>query len=307
MNYQVLVTGYEGPDLDGVACSVAYAEFLRTNDVSAIAGAFGTPHREAQFVMDQVGVNINWIGDLDSSFEEIRLVDASDKRGISDQIEPSTVTEVIDHRKDYDQDAFPNAELQIELVGAAATLIGEKFEASNVVPSEEIATLLYTAIISNTLNLQANVTTERDERMVSWLADIVDIPEDVTDRMFEYKSDIDTGRLEAVFENDFAIISENDARIGIVQLEIVEVEEFVCRHRGGIEAALKSIRDEKELDGLLLVGVDVRKGYDVLLSHDEDVVAPLERSLDVSFSDHIAITERPIMRKELIPELRDAL
>ena len=70
--------------------------------------------------------------------------------------------EVVDHRAVNEADKFQNAKIQIEMVGSAATLIAEKFLHATTSTSPESAALLYSAIISNTINFQANVTTDRD-------------------------------------------------------------------------------------------------------------------------------------------------
>lgn len=56
---KILVTSLQNPDLDGTACALAYAEFLNKKGYDAIAGIFGVPHREAQFVLDKFNIKIN--------------------------------------------------------------------------------------------------------------------------------------------------------------------------------------------------------------------------------------------------------
>ena len=185
----ILVTGGEEPDIDAAACAYAYAELLRHEGKDALAVSFGRPHIEAEFVFDFLKIPGLAKGDAEvKECKEVILVDASELHVISPAIDPKKVIQIIDHRKSNDAHKFPNAKVQIELVGAAATLIAEKFFAKKQTPSREAAVLLYSAIVSNTINFKANLTTDRDRKMANWLKPLCGIPENYIHQMFEHKS-----------------------------------------------------------------------------------------------------------------------
>jgi len=143
MKAKILVTAYENPDLDGTACAFGYAEFLKKTGIDAVVGIFGNAHREAQFVFNKF--KIDKIGDankLIDQYESVILVDASDLKGLSQKIDPSKVVEIVDHRKVNESSKFPNAKVQIEFVGSAATLIAEKFYKNKIEVSKESAALI---------------------------------------------------------------------------------------------------------------------------------------------------------------------
>ncbi len=150
---KILITSYKNQNLDGSACAFAYAEFLRQQGKRAQAAVFGIPHLEAQFVFTKFKIPpLKNAGKFVSEADEIIIVDASDLGRLADKIQPEKVIEVIDHRKMHRADQFPRARIQIELVGAAAILIAEKFYSSRVAISTESAALLFLAIVSNTIN-----------------------------------------------------------------------------------------------------------------------------------------------------------
>ena len=62
---------------------------------------------------------------------------------------------------------------KIEEVGAAATLVAEKYKLFNYEISRNAAILLYYGIISNTVNLNSKITTDRDRKMVEWFKKIL--------------------------------------------------------------------------------------------------------------------------------------
>jgi manganese-dependent inorganic pyrophosphatase len=303
----ILVTAYSNPDLDGTACAIAYAELLRKENKVAISALFGTPHREAQFVFETFNIpqpeNAEKILPKNP---DIILVDASDLRGISNKINPLKVIELIDHRKINEADGFPNAKIQIELVGSAATLIAEKFFNSNQGISSSSAALLYSAIISNTVNFQANVTTDRDREMAQWLLNKFSIPHDYIHSMFAYKSTF-TEPLIDVIDHDFATFEFSKLKIGIGQLEIVNVTDFISTQKEIIEIVLQKIKKERNLDIIFLSTIDLEKANNTFVTIDEQSKSLLEKTLNASFNANVAVKNGIMMRKTITPLLKDAL
>lgn len=304
---EILVTSYQNPDLDGTACAIGYAEYLQKEGLKAIAAIFGTLHRETEFVL-QYGSLEGPARAEEMSIEDmdIVLVDASDATGIAKSIKLSQVTEIIDHRKINHADDFKNARIQIEFVGSAATLIAEKFRAENIPISDRSALLLYAAIISNTINFQATVTTERDKEMAQWLSSVALPSKDFTRQMFHSKSQFNEP-LELVFEHDFALIPIGNKNIGIIQLEIVDVENFVRDNLDLIKNLLVSLKSDKSLDMIFLTVIDVEKARNFLISVDQDTQDLLTKALSVNFADSIAQREGILMRKQITPLLKETL
>lgn len=301
-----LVIPYSNPDLDGTACAEAYAEYLNKQGENAKAAVFGTPHREAQYVLEKIREQPENAANLIEDAEDVIIVDASDLRGISDKVDPENVTEIVDHRKEHHADQFPNADTQIELVGAAATLIAEKFYENDIEISEESAILLYGAIISNTMNFQANVTTERDKQMAEWLQKQVEIEPDFGRKMFEHKSEFNEP-IKEVFLGDFSTVTYNQQDIGIAQLEIVDVNQFVEKNKVEIQKALEEIKEEQNLDYIFLTCADLEDGFNHFITIDTETTNLLSEALNVEFSDNEAIRQDVLLRKEIIPKLKGEL
>lgn len=128
-------------------------------------------------------------------YDQVILVDTDEVDGIND----NKIIEVIDHRKIHNVDRLKNLKRkQIELVGACATLIAEKFYKGKIEPSQESAALLYSAIVSNTINFQGRVTTVRDRAMFQWLEGFIDIDNNYIEEMFKAKSNLGDRSLKEV-------------------------------------------------------------------------------------------------------------
>lgn len=302
-----LVTCYLRNDLDGVACVYAYSEFLKKNKIDAIGAIFGKPHREAKFVMDRFKIkNLQKADKFVNSNEGIILVDASDIRGISPKIDPSKVIELIDHRKMNEVEKFPNAKPQIEFVGAAATLIAEKFYKNKIPISKESSRLLITAIVSNTINFKASNCTERDVKMYKWLSKQVKVPKSFYHKMFVHKSKF-TKPLKKIFDEDFSSIMLNGKNFGIAQLEILNADKFVKNNLNNIKKVLSQIKKEKSQDLIFLTCIDTEKGFNIFVTIDENTENLLASTFDVKFSNGVAKRPGVIMRKEITPLIKEKM
>lgn len=304
---KLLVTPYKNPDLDGTACAFGYAEFLRKNGKDVMAAVFGKPHREAQFVLDKFDIPaLENAEKVVNNIDGIIIVDASDLRGLSDKIDPKKVIEIIDHRKIHEAHKFPNAKAQIELVGSAATLIAEKFYNNKTTISPESAQLLFSAIVSNTINFQANVTTERDHKMADWLKTKFSLPDNYVHEMFSDKSQFKKSLKETIIDN-FATFHFNNHNLGIAQLEIINVSEFIRENLVKIEKILEELKKERSLDLIFLTCIDLEKVFNEIVIIDEKTQKFVEQALKVKFKDRVTKRDGILMRKEIVPLIKEVL
>ncbi len=303
----LLVTCYVNPDLDGVASAVAYAEFLNSQGREAQAGILGKPHDEARYVLTRFRLpSPEEIAD-DKDYQEVILVDASDLNGLESRINQEKVIEIIDHRKVHDAGKFSRAKAQIELVGAAATLITEKFLAAGSQISKESALLLYSAIISNTLNFKGSVTTERDRQASAWLAQFIQVPPDYWRELFLAKSDLAGSKLEERIRGDFAWFTLGAKRVGIAQLEIIGAEDLIRQRGEEIIAALEELKADLNLDYVFQNTIELDKLRNFIIAGDKDCQELLTRVLGIEFSGCVARKDQLMMRKQIVPLIKDEL
>ncbi|MCR4280072.1 MAG: hypothetical protein NUV82_01445, partial [Candidatus Komeilibacteria bacterium] len=151
----------------------------------------------------------------------------SDLNGLEGNIAPEKVVEIIDHRKVHSAHEFPHAKVQIEPVGAAVTLIAEKFMQSKMEISKESATLMYAAIVSNTLNFKGTVTTDRDKTAADWLNRTAQLSAGFWKEMFMAKSDLAGSKLSERMKGDFAWFVIGGRKIGIAQIEMIGVRKLL--------------------------------------------------------------------------------
>ncbi|MFH1823033.1 MAG: DHH family phosphoesterase, partial [Patescibacteria group bacterium] len=290
-NKKILVTTYPNPDLDGMACAFAYAEFLNKKGYDAITGIFGAPHREAQFVLDKFNIKINHLESLPEGRENIILADVSNPEALPKPIKPEQVIEIIDHRKTNKAVKFVNAKIQIEMVGACATLIAEKFRKNNLPISKEAAILLYPAIASNTINFQSKLTTDRDKNISEWLTKQTAFPENFIREIFTAKSNI-TKPLKEILLEDFKTSKFNNTAVGIAQLEIINANQYIKNNLPEIIKILAEIKEQKSLNYIFLNGIDLRGAGNTFVAVNDIDIKLLESILNIKFNNHLATSGR---------------
>jgi len=302
---KLLVTAYKSPDLDGSGGAYAYAELLNATGKSATAAIFGHLRREAQFAFDKVGAMISSGEDLIDKTSSVILVDSCEIKGIAGAINPEQVIEVIDHRRVNEaKKEFPNAKIQIELVGSCATLIVEKFINSKIVPTKISATLLYLAIVSNTINFKNKVTTKRDIEAASYLKELYSIDENLIHEMFVHQSNLQ-GPVKAIFQRDKWSNEILGKVFSIYQFEIVDVDNFIKNNLVEIKEALIEVQNEGKFDFVLLTCIDLEKAENTFVVPDDKTGRLIGEILNVKFVDNVSHYPEIIMRKEIMPKIKE--
>lgn len=299
-----LITSYVNPDLDGIACMIAYAELLHTQGTSAVAGYFGEPSPEAKYVMDRFEIPYPQRLNSADGFEKVIALDVSKPGDLEGKVPLNNVTEIVDHRKVHEAEKFPNAKVQIELVGSAVTLITEKFKLSGLTPSKNAAILMVSAIISNTSNFQANVTTDRDRAVYGWLLPIANLPSNYARELFLAKSDMSGERLKNVLIGDLGIFDFGQYHVGIAQIEMIGGFELAQNRKEEILVILEELRKTQSLNWIYLSIVELEKACTIFVATDEIPKTALHNLFSISFDGDTAVCQGLIMRKEAVALLK---
>jgi len=304
---KTLVTSYVNPDLDGVACAIAYGEFLQKTGRDVIVGVMGEPHDEAKYVMNRFAFEYPSRIENADDFQAVIIVDVSDLNGLENKIAPEKVIEIIDHRKVHEATAFINAKVQIELVGSAATLVAERFMKAGIEMSKASATLLYSAIVSNTLNFKGSVTTDRDLRAAEWLNGIAKLSENFWQELFAAKSDLSGGKLAERIVGDFAWFTMGTRKVGIAQLEILGAKRLIAERSYEITKVLDGLKSQIGLDMVFLNIIELENCTSILVAADVATQQLLQNVLHVEFVGLMAEKAPGLMRKQIVPLLKQEL
>jgi len=294
--------------MDGTACAMAYAEFLNQTGTPAVAGLLGAPHEEAQYVSDRFGITLPLI-DSALNFNKVVLVDVSELFLLDNKVRAESVVEIIDHRVSGKPEDFVNAKKQIELVGSAATLVAERFIERDIDMTRDSAILLLSAIISNTLNFQGSVTTNRDKEVAEKLFEFSQLPRDYFKALFAAKSDLTDEKLKTALIADKTVtrIIANK-RMVMPQLEILGAKELVDTRLNEIISVLNDIKKEDQLDFVFLNLVDLENNRNYFVTSDIDTKDLVQQIFEIDFgANDYVVREGLILRKQIWPLIKDQL
>lgn len=299
-----IVTSYINPDMDGISLMYAYTEYLRKKGERADYYFEGSLKKEVQIILDKFNISLNNVDDINAD-DEIVLVDTNYLRELSKKVKPEKIIEIIDHHNQEDWiNKYPNINVHIELIGAAATLVAEMYKNNNVAISRESAILLYYGIISNTMNLKIKLTSKKDIDMANWLKEQVpEITEDVTREIFEKKSEIGDNlreEMEVEFKDQFMSISWS-----MGQLEVANVDKFLEKYEHDIREILMNVSIENRVDYISVNCMDIINGYSIIVANDEKTAKLISEAIGIQFNDLKAKTDKLISRKEIVKVVRD--
>lgn len=298
---EILVTAKVNPDLDGSACALAYSFLLTVKGQKAEGVLFGQLQSETLFFVEKFGAVIPVQNDRGTGdWQQIVLVDASSMTGMPKFVTNEKVIEVIDHRETFDESEFPNAEVQNELVGAAATLVWERVIKAGINLPKELALLIYGAIFHNSLNLLASNTTERDVKAIKELETTYGFGRDIIAKMFRYCTDSTFRNLEQAIRIDM----KEYLGIGWGQLILAEIHKELSAQEEVIETTLSAHSRLNGLSFSFLNVVDVTTNESVLFCSDPNGQELISKALGVRFTRNIARRTPALLRKQIMPLIK---
>lgn len=191
-----------------------------------------TPIEEAKKVMGQVRHNYFPVVDKQGYYQgvisrrnllnlqrkQLILVDHNEKTQCVDGFEEADILEIIDHHRIGNLETTGPVYFRNVPVGCTATILCQMYEEQGLTPSREIAGLLLSAILSDTLVFRSPTSTPQDEAAAKALAELAgeDIPS-YAEQMFEAGADLTGRTAEDVFSSDFKAFSRGDVRFGVGQ------------------------------------------------------------------------------------------
>lgn len=300
---KILVTAKVNPDLDGTSCTLAYSDLLNQMGKDADGIVSGSPQSEVKYFVDKYNIQISTRpDDIPDNWDEFVLVDASSMKGMPKVVVADKVMESIDHRAGEPEKEFPNAKIQNEMIGAAATIVVERFINAGKKIQPDHAKLLYGAIYHNTLNFIATNTTQRDRDAVKYLETTFNLNESLIREMFDFATH--------EVESNVALALENDAKefgtgwkIGAYQLVVWGNEVLV--NKVVIEKSVNDLKAKMQADWSFvnIIDLESRQSHIFTSSEGEQI---LSKALGVKFEKGWTVLPA-ILRKQIMPKVNEAV
>ena len=164
---------------------------------------------------------------MDASKKRVILVDHNEKTQAVDGIEEADVLEIIDHHRLGGLETLGPVYFRNQPVGCTATIIYDMYKENKIVPDKTMASLLCSAIISDTLMFRSPTCTWIDQMAARELAEIAGLDiEELAANMFQAGSNLKGKTAEEICFQDFKQFTVNDVRFGVGQINSMNAEEL---------------------------------------------------------------------------------
>ncbi len=262
-------------------------------------------HYRAAIAVDEDNVPIGVVTRTDLLNPEprkIALVDHAEVGQSVEGVEKAQVVEILDHHHVGDIETNTPIPATFDPVGSTATLLIERYRASNLEPEGSTAKILLAAILSDTVVLNSPTATERDREVVRYLEELLDLDaEEFGMEMFEVSSDVSDLSAEEIIDRDAKeYATTSGERMSISQVETVG-SAVMERKDELVEALEHRIRENEYVFSALMVTDIIEGGTELLCAGDCTLV---ERAFDVRSKN--AVIDLPgVMsrKKQVAPKL----
>ncbi len=299
---RIVTSGINFMDIDAYASSVAYAELLNLQDEEAVAACSSLLNASVTPTIQSWGAPFK-LGYTPSPDDTFVIVDASVPTHLDECVDIERVDEVIDHHPgmaDYWQ-ARLGERVHIEMIGAASTLIYERWEQSGKLDqmSQTSARLLVCGILDNTLNLEADITAERDRAAYADLVKRADLPDNWPEQYFRECQKYIVAHTEESVESDAKTLQyptlADKTHVG--QLALWDAQNFLHDAKDIIQDTLAS----KKMAWYMNL-IDIHSGTSIFWCKDPGLQHWLANLLSLRFDGDLATANRMWLRKEIMEQ-----
>lgn len=261
---------------------------------------FASPHREAVVVDDDgklLGI-LTRTNIARGSKRQVALVDHNEQAQSALGIEEAEVLEIVDHHRVGDvETAAPIMFLNLP-VGSTATIVAMRYRQLGVDIPGDIAGVLLSAVLSDTVLLKSPTTTDVDREMVDVLSAAAGVePMEFGMEVFRARTAGIEFSAEDAVKADLKEYHVGDEVIGIGQIETVDLDD-VMAHRDEIVGYMESLREARGYGLVLLMVTDVvREGSEIVAVGKTRLA---ERAFDTSFASGSVWMSGVLSRKKQV-------
>ncbi|HIF9322919.1 TPA: manganese-dependent inorganic pyrophosphatase [Photobacterium damselae] len=289
----IQVVGHKNPDSDSICSALVCTALLKARGLEATAIRQGELNRETQHILEIAGVAAP---ELRTSVagEKVWLVDYSDLAQAPDDLAEAEVVGIVDHHRLGDVMTINPLEAWIWPVGCTCTVLFNLFKIESHEITRELALLMMSAILSDTVGFASPTCTQKDKDAVAELAAIAGI-EDLDafiKALLIAKTDIAGLTAAQLVEKDLKGYPFNGRDVVVGQIELAtleQVEEMIEE----LEADLQRRCDEEKLAMAALMLTDITTSTTRLLYKGE-----WNNILDQHANDGMLMMENTLSRKK---------
>lgn len=200
--------------------------------------------------------------------KKVILVDHNEFSQSVEGIQDARILQVIDHHKFANFQTNDPVQITAEPVGCSSTIVYSLFKQEGIEPSKEIAGIMLSAIISDTLLFRSPTCTEKDIKTAHELARIAEIDdiEKYGMEMLIAGTSFDDNTPNEILNLDKKQFNMGEANIAIAQVNTVDVDGLL-KIKSDFEKAISQEIKKNNYDLFVFVITDIINSNSLLLTY----------------------------------------
>ena len=307
MNKNVLIFGHKNPDTDSITSAIVMENFeKKLGHENAKAVRTGNVNKETQYVLNYLGMEApDLIEDVEDG-QEVILVDHNEATQCVNNICNAKILKVVDHHT-MNFVAPYQLYYRTEPVGCTQTVLFKMYKENDIAIDKNIATLMLSAIASDTLVLKSPTTTDDDRKAVKELEKISGLNiNDFGVDMLKAGTDISEYTPEQVINIDSKLFEQSNKKFRIAQVNTADLDS-IFKNQAYFEQAINEDIQKENLDFYVFAATDIINSNSKIISLGNDA-GVVEKAFGVPVDNHTAMLENVVSRKkQILPPILDNL
>lgn len=254
----IKVFGHKNPDTDATCGAILRAYELKTvHGQEAQPYVLGGLNKETQFVLDKFAVETPpLLGALEND-AKVAVVDTNNPDELPDDLDANMITSIVDHHKLCGLSTESPIEVDIRPLCSVGSVIYERLNTANVEPTKQMAGLILSCILSDSLEFRSPTTTEVDKVYAAKLGEIAGVNvHELAMGMFEAKADISHLSPLEIVNMDSKVFTIGSKKLRVSVVETTAPDMALSQESAIVEAAAEATKSEG-LDDCLMFVVDI--------------------------------------------------
>ena len=302
------IFGHQNPDTDAITSAIIMADFERLHgNKEAKAYRLGDVAPETQYALDYFKVEAPELLSDDLTDQEVILVDHNEFQQSAKTIEKANVKHVIDHHRIANFETAGPLYYRAEPVGCTATILYKMYNERGYEIKPEIAGLMISAIVSDSLLFKSPTCTEQDINAARALASIanVDVNQYGLDMLKAGASTKDSTEAQ-LLNKDAKSFNIGASTVRIAQVNTVDIDEVMQRQDALENAMNEEIANENYTSFILVVTDILNSDSKILVTGAEN--DKIANAFNTTLENNTAFLPGVVSRKkQIVPQVTEAL
>ena len=236
--------------------------------------------------------------------KRVVLVDHNERAQSVPGLEEAQILEIIDHHRLADIQTTNPIYVRNEPVGSTTTIVASMFQERGLMPSEKMAGLMASAIVSDTVMFKSPTCTSQDRRMAARMARIANVSLEELGRSIFSASASEDRPVEDLLFTDFKEFHIAGHFFGVSQITCVDSPHLLVRKEEFL-AVMRRTMEEKGYSMMILMLTDVLlEGTQLIYLGDEDTI---RQAFNADVRDNEVFLPKVMSRKKQIIPMLTAL